>query len=155
MTYQEYRASAQKQFDELPIFWAFSNEQFKKALEERGVSMDERGAVCRLPFNGGFYLKRDAEIIKAYVNREDPLKKLMGSEQFAEEAFYYELCNHEYAINYQGDYDVCSCFGNCEYEEYKAFSHYLKEMGYSDKVVGAYRKAKQRYFKDAEENEWF
>jgi hypothetical protein len=32
-----------------------------------------------------------------------------------ESAFLYEMNNHEYAINWQADWDVCSCFGECEY----------------------------------------
>lgn len=34
MTYQEYREKSQKEFNELPIFFAFSNDQLFKALEE-------------------------------------------------------------------------------------------------------------------------
>lgn len=28
----------------------------------------------------------------------------------------YEMANHEYAINWQGNWDVLSCFGNIKYD---------------------------------------
>ena len=79
----------------------------------------------------------------------------MRDSAFAEEAFYYEMCNHEYGINSQGDWDVCSCFGDCQYSPEKGGKEYLLDMGYGDTAIGAYLRARRRYYRDAEENEWF
>ena len=38
------------------------------------------------------------------------LHTAMKDEDFAEAAFLYEMDNHEYAINWDGDEDVMSCF---------------------------------------------
>ena len=144
MTYKEYTNKRQEEFNALPIFWAFSNEQLEKALAERGVSMDEaKDKVYRYGM-GGFYLKSDSEIIRAYhsVDRNAELRTLMnGNLDFAYEAFEFEMYNHEYPINLEGDYDVCGCFGNCEFAEEKTAIDYLTEMGYSNDVIAQYRKA--------------
>lgn len=150
MTYTEYRDKAQQEFNALPIFWAFSDKQFAEAMNERGLSVTDTDKIYRLG-RSGFYLKTDAPVIKAYFNREDPLPKLMQDHDFAVSAFKYEMDNHEYAINYQGDWDVCSCFtkGTPVYGEDKTYIEYLTEAGMAD-LIPAYREAKRAHFKDAE-----
>lgn len=154
MTYKEYKDIQQKTANELPIFWAFSMDQFKEAMEERGLTVNDTDKIYGLG-GGGYYLKSDAEVIRAYFNRKSILPELMKDPLFAEDAFYSEMCNHEYGINYQGDWDVCSCFGGCEYNSWKSGEDYLKEIGYGDSVIQAYKSAKKRYHKSAEENEWY
>lgn len=79
----------------------------------------------------------------------------MKDKDFAISAFEYEMRNHEYAINWQGAYDVCSCFGHCRYGENKGYTDYLKEIGYSDDVIQCYKEAKKRYYKYCEEHDLF
>jgi hypothetical protein len=62
---------------------------------------------------------------------------------FAYEAFEYEMYNHEYPINWQGDWDVCSCFGECAYSDDKYGTDYLKELGFSEAVIRQYMKAQK------------
>ena len=155
MTYQEYKENKQNELNNLPIFYAFSNEQLEKALNERGLTLDDIDKIYKLGDTGGFYLKKDSETIKAYFSRKAPLKELMETDyEFALSAFNYELDNHEYAINYyQGDWDVCSCFCNCEWSESKDYKDYLTEGGYSQKVIDAYSQASKEHYKRAEN--WF
>ena len=156
MTYVEWRDAKQKEYNALPIFYAFSNEQFREAMEERGLTENDTDKIYKLGSTGGFYLKSDAPIIREYINKDDGLKDLMeGESGFAESAFYYEMQNHEYHINWQADWDVCSCFGDCEYGEDKSYAVYLVEMGYSDNVVKEYRKARSRFLNDADKNGWY
>lgn len=154
MTYKEYREQRQSEFNNLPIFYAFSREQLSRALEKRGLTLEDTDKICSVG-HGGFCLKSDAEQVRAWIKAPDPIHKLMENPAFAEDAFYYEMGNHEYHINWQGDWDVCSCFGSCEYGEDKTYAEYLKEMGYSDEVVAAFRRAKKKFNKDAIENDWF
>ena len=155
MTYEEYKEKRQNECNALPLFFAFSDEQFKEAMEERGLKVTDTDKIYRLGDCGGFYLKSDAEKVRAWLTAEDELPNLMKDKTFAEDAFYYEMCNHEYAINWQGAYDVCSCFGACEYGEMKTGDDYLKEMGYGTETRRAYQSALARYNKDAIDNEWF
>lgn len=63
-------------------------------------------------------------------------------------AFYYEMCNHEYGINWQGDYDTLSVFGRIDYiSEYSdtALPRYFKQLGFSDVQRRAYYAARTEY----------
>ena len=155
MTYEQYKTERQTEFNNLPIFFAFSNEQFEKAMNERGLTSKDTDKIYRFGNTGGFYLRADAPIIKAWLHKDDPLDELMKDPDFAESAFYYEMGNHEYHINYQGDWDVCSCFGDCKYGNYKYYADYLTELGYGEEIIKAYKKAKARFLHDADENDWY
>lgn len=149
MKYQEYKEKRQKEFNALPIFWAFSEKQFAEAMEERGLTEDDTDQIYSLGM-GGYYLRSDADVIREYFNRPDELRELMNEREFAESAFYYEMQNHEYPINWQGDWDVCNCFGSCEYEEGADGAYYLRDMGYDDNVVFAYKRARARIIRDTD-----
>lgn len=158
MTYKEYKDKEQKDFNALPIFWAFGKEQFRTALQERGLTEKDTDQVYSLG-GGGYYLKRDAEVIAIYMlgaqERNDRFRELMNDPKFAEDAFYYEMGNHEYHINWQGDWDVTNCFGSAEYEEGAGGLTYLKRMGYPIEVLQAYERARARFLRDAGENDWY
>ena len=155
MTYAEYKAERQKSANDLPIFFAFSSEQLEEEMNKRGLTTDDTDKIYDIG-NGGFCLKKDANTVSEWFNAKDPLDDLMKDQKFAEDAFFYEMCNHEYGINYQGDWDVCCCFGEePEFKEYKDGPTYLREMGFSDDIVAAYKNAKRKYWEEAIEKEWF
>lgn len=148
MKYTEYKEQQQQEFNALPLFWAYSNEQFEKALNERGIALeDAREYVYKSSALGAFYLKKDASIIKDYFekDRNKELIDIMNNDaDFAREAFEYEMYNHEYPINWQGDYDVASCFGNCVYEEEKTGIDYLQEIGMNSNAIAEFNNARRK-----------
>lgn len=153
MTYEEYRKQRQDEVNALPIFFAFSNKQFEEEMGKRGLTVEDTDKICRI--SGGFCLKSDLGTIKEFVRKPDPLHSLMNDATFAESAFYYEMGNHEYHINWQGDWDVCSCFGSCEYGEDKDYTDYLGEIGYSQDVIAAFGTAKTKFYNACRENDWY
>lgn len=155
MTYKEYKKARQDEFNNLPIFFAFSNEQFKRAMEERGLTENDVDKIYRFGDTGGFFLKKDADVIRNFMNKPDKLNEYMKDPEFAESAFYYEMGNHEYHINWQGDWDVCSCFGDCEYLDDKTYVDYLTELGYTQEIINAFKLAKKRFHSDCIENDWY
>lgn len=154
MTYKEYRKQRQDEVNALPIFWAFSEEQFKEAMEKRGLTVDDTDKIYGVG-GGGMCLLKDKPIIDEFLSKPDPLRELMNDPAFAEDAFYYELGNHEYHINWDGDVDVCGCFCSCKYREDKTYREYLREGGYSQGVIDAFTKARKRFLKDADEKGWY
>lgn len=156
MTYQEWKEKNQKEFNDLPIFFAFGREQFKKAMEERGLTENDTDKIYRLGDSGGFYLRTDSPIIKAFFEKDgDDLRELMKDHDFAVSAFRYEMDNHEYAINYyQGDWEVVGCFSKkpLEYEDDKNYKDYLYEAGLED-LIPEYQEARESHLKAAEA--WF
>lgn len=154
MTYKDYTKKKGAEYSALPIFWAFSEKQLAEALEKRGFTLADAGRVLYRFGNGGFYLKADADVIKEFFSRDHnaELHALMENEPgFAAEAIEYEMLNHEYPINWEGDYDVCSCFGACEYGDSKYGADYLREMGYTEKIVTIYKATARKV---RSEHEW-
>lgn len=152
MTYEEYRDAKQKEINELPLFFAFSNEQLEDHLKNRNAT---RADIYKLGDTGGFYLKKDAPVIRAAFSKKSELQELMKDHEFAVGAFLYEMNNHEYAINdYQGDWEVCCCFceKECEFDDDKTYEEYLTEAGHSD-WIPAYKEAMEKHYKLAES--WF
>jgi len=156
MNYQEYREKRQKEFDELPIFYAFNDKQFEEALAERGLTLNNLDQLYKLPA-GGFYLKKDHEKIKAFFEQPDQLPELMKNFDFAESAFYYEMCNHEYIYNWEADYDVISCFAKITYTGDTSDHErrdYFEQAGWGPETIKAYRAALVRYAADCEKYGW-
>lgn len=151
-TYRDYREAKQGEANNLPLFFAFSNDQLQRALDERKATVKD---ICRVG-NNAFCLKSDLPIIKAYCEKKDPLPELMKNEKFAEDAFRYEMDNHEYAINWQGDWDVVNVFTpkEPEYSEEKDYRDYLREAG-MEYAITAYERARRSHMKMARDNEWF
>lgn len=155
ISYSQWRDHRQEEFNNLPIYWAFSDDQFKRVCEEQNFTADDLVQPDWL--GGGFCRKTDLDRIKEWASQSDGLSELMSDADFAVDAFYYEMCNHEYGINYyQGDWDVITCFvqPEPEYHERYGYKEYLTAAGHED-WIPAYIKARQKYFHDAEENEWF
>ena len=156
MTYQEYKKNKQQAVNELPIFFAFSNEQFEKEMNKRGLTVNDTDKIYKLPGNlGGFYLRKDAQIIKDFFMKKDELEDLMKDHDFAVSAFKYEMDNHEYAINtYQGDWEVVGVFSQkpLEFADDKNYKDYLIEADMED-LIPWYQEARTLHYKDAEE--WF
>lgn len=148
-TYQEYVDRKQEEFNALPIFWAFSQSQFDEAMKKAGLDPADTDKIYAFG-GGGYYKRSDAPKIRDYFRKKNELPELMKDYDFAYDAFRYELGNHEYIYNWEGDYDVCSCFGECEYDDNKTWFDYLKEMGYDETVRKAFYNAMIDYEKRAE-----
>lgn len=151
MDYQQAKVIRQGMVDSLPLMFAFSNEQLEEIVEKAR----ERGTkVCN--FGGGmFCLSEDKEAVLETLRFLDETKsKDMDDYEFAYSAFLYEMNNHEYAINWQRDYDVFSVFWDVEYGEDKYANDYLKEVGADEDTVRAFYDAKRQHMKEAEQWAW-
>ena len=139
MTYKEYTEMRQKGWNELPIRYAFGYEQFYKFLDEEGWNEDD---VVSLGY-GGFTHRDNLPEIKAFIEADD-LAERMKDTDFAYEAFMYEMANHEYHINLEGDYDVCSCFGHIDWAEDDIESYFI-QLGWEPQTVKAYESARRDF----------
>ena len=152
--YEELKQKRQAEFDSLPIFFAFTNESLKEQLAERNATTKDICSIGR----GGFCLKSDIEKIKEFAKKKSEIDELMETDSsFRVEAFIYEMCNHEYAINYyQGNWDVLNVFAEKEliYDDSDDYRDYLKQMNRTE-WIDDYTIARREYYKLCEENEWF
>ena len=140
MKHQAYVELIEKHREELnafPVAYAFNKKQLEEALVKLGAKKEE----CVTVFEHGDIMKKeDAPKFLAMLKRHtDEVKAAMRDEDFAEGAFLYEMDNHEYAINWDGDDDVLRCFG-MDFDD-------LEELG----LMGAYRRARNAHMKHAEE----
>lgn len=100
--YAELKNKIQKEFDEFPFGFAFSNEQFERMKEELGVK--ENSELISIGA-GGFIRKTDEKALDELINgKEKRMKDAIASdptgEGFIKDMFLYELANHEYCITY-------------------------------------------------------
>lgn len=147
MNYQEWKDARQQEFNKLPIFYAFGKAQFEEQLAKRGIKVEDAAKHVVSIGAGGFFLRKDKPVIDAYFEKDDDaeLRAMMENDlDFARDAFEYEMMNHEYPINWEGDYEVCSCFGGVKFSEDKYGKDYLKDLGFSDQVVKTYYKAAKK-----------
>jgi hypothetical protein len=90
------------------------------------------------------YRKEDSDFARhiqdlydAFSVANDPLRDY----EHAYKAFLYEMYNHEYAISWQGDWEVIRCFANVD--GYSA-DDMLPKTGWSDEIKRAYRDASRK-----------
>jgi hypothetical protein len=135
--YLDLQKRQQQELEDFPIAYAFSDKQLEEALEKLGAEKSE----CVTVFGHGDVVKRsDVPDLLAMLKRHTKeLHDALKDKEFAEAAFLYEMDNHEYAINWDGDADVLACFSLDEKK--------LHEMGLDD----AYRNARRAHMKHAQE----
>lgn len=135
--YLDFKKRQQKEFEDFPIAYAFNDKQLEEALEKLGATKDE----CVSVFGHGDIVKREnaKALIKLLERHTKELReKLKEDEEFAEAAFLYEMDNHEYAINWDGDADVLDCFS--------LDWNMLRKFG----LHHAYDRARRQHMKNAE-----
>ena len=161
MKYKDFSNMLQKKANDLPIIFAFSNEQLDKALDDMGLSMkDMKGdKLIRMCF-GAFCLKSELERMRGELDKVDEMKRdFIKDYEQAYDAFMCEMGSHAYHINYQGDWDVLSCFGLdddvCEYGDGKDVDEYMDAMGLSPVTKAAYHDARGDFLRMADEKGWY
>jgi len=100
--YMELKNKIQKEVDEFPMGFAFSNEQFEKMKIELGVKEDSELLSIGA---GGFIRKTDKEAFHELFNNkakrfDEAIAEDKTGEGFIKDMFLYELANHEYCITY-------------------------------------------------------
>ena len=147
-TYQELRTRQQKEVDALPLGFAFSEKQFEEMKAKLGVK--ENSELYRLGSTGGFYRKIDADLIigtfkRHQEERQNAIFTANGINiVYIQSMIYYEMCNHEFAINHDGREEVLEA---CNLTEELLDKH--------SELKNAWNAARKQYYADAERNNWF
>lgn len=134
--YLKLQEKHRKEIEEFPIAYAFNEKQLEEALKKLGVKKEE---CVTLMGHGDIMKKADApKFMKMLKRHTSEVHELLKNEKDAEEAFLYEMDNHEYCINWSGDEDVLACF-SIDVDE-------LDEMG----LRAAYMRARRKHMEHAE-----
>lgn len=107
-SYREMRERQQKEFDKLPLGFAFSDEQFNEMMRKWGLDPEkDLGKICRIG-GSGFIQKKDCAHFRWVLKRQDAeMEAAKASDKdgtgFLYQMFLFELDNHEYG--YTGEYE--------------------------------------------------
>lgn len=136
--YLDLRKKHEKELNDFPMKYAFSDEGLDKALKELDAKEEECTSIIGC---GDVIRKKDVpnwfDMIKRH---KEELDELMEDHDVAYEAFLYEMDNHEYAINWDGDTEVLGCFGMNE--------KILKKKG----LLSEYRRAQAAHYTSMQKN---
>lgn len=104
--------------------------------------------VCYAYFDDRQFVTRHVQM---YEQLKARVKELSDNYEYWKEAFLYEMRNHEYGINWQGDYDVISVFAPVAYGEGRSLADYLKQAGFNETQQKAYMDARYQYMSENHE----
>jgi hypothetical protein len=103
-TYQEINARHRREFESLPIQWAFSDKQFKEGMAALGLTVDDVDQVYKVP-GGGFMKRSEFHLLPEMMSRHhDEMQAAIDQDTtgtgFIFDMFDYELSNHEFIITH-------------------------------------------------------
>ena len=95
----------------------------------------------------------DKSFVEHHVSLYDALEKAWAEHEndfdALKSAFKYEMRNHEYAINWQGNWDVLSVFGQVRYVEGDYdIENYFDQLRFTDVQRRAYYAARSEYLRE-------
>ena len=138
-TYTEMKNRHQAEINAFPIGFAFSNEQFEKEMERLGVSSSKE--LLSIGY-GGFIRKSDKQAYLDLMNKiHDEEKEFKKQDKNLLDMFVYEMKNHEYQFSYDNE-EVLSACG-------------ISPDEINDRIEKIFKKAKKKFFKLCDENDWY
>ena len=104
MKYLKLKEKHQKEVNDFPFGFAFSNEQFKDMMKKFGLKEKDTDKIYSLGA-GSYIRKSDSEAMEQMFARhrkeiENEIQNDKDGTGFIYEMFRYELSNHEYCITY-------------------------------------------------------
>lgn len=94
--YKQLKDQLQKQYDALPIKYAYSEMQFKNMLKQFETETGGRVRLLHID-RGAYILAQDEKLIDEFLESSDrELAEAMKDDDFLYDAFNYELANHEF-----------------------------------------------------------
>lgn len=107
-SYREMRERQQREFNKLPLGFAFSDEQFNEMMRKWGLDPEkDLDKIYRIPA-GGFIQKKDSAHFHEVLDRQEAEMEAAKEADkdgtgFLYQMFLFELDNHEYG--YTGEYE--------------------------------------------------
>jgi hypothetical protein len=141
--YQELKEKHQEEFNNFPMFFAFSNKQFEEGMKKAGLKLTDTDKIYKLGNTGGFYKKTDSAAFEEMNSRHnkamnDAIESDTTGEGFIYDMFRYELSNHEYIITWDLEPTL------------DALCLTADEVNASEKLLHGLRKAKEDYIKNCD-----
>ena len=112
--YKELKNKQEKEINNFPLMFAFSQKQFVEGMEKLGLKETDTEKIISIGA-GGYMKKTDLESFKSmrerhYTERKEAVNNDTDGTGYILDMFSYELSNHEYC--YTGDIsDTLDCLG--------------------------------------------
>jgi len=134
-TYTELKDRQQKEFNDFPMVFAFSDKQFREGMEKLGLDVSDIDKVFKNNY-GGIYRRTDSELLKNILKRHTSeftaaIDKDQDGTGFIFRMFNYELANHEYCYTW----DITDTIN--------ALGLTIEEINKSESLTNGLRLAKQ------------
>ncbi len=100
-----------KQHDHISMFFIGNDNERRKKTKDMLLN---RVGFCYMDKSLASFVDRHYALRDALNMQKE---RVADNYEYQKSAFLYEMWNHEYAINYQGDWDVLSVFGTVSYED--------------------------------------
>lgn len=151
-TYDEYSRKEYFLYNYYPMrtdyisqFRIFRTEEDEKKFEEEVKGMTYNKIGCCYMSDKEF-VKHHIEL---YLQLQKAKENTVNNFEYMQNAFLYEMRNHEYPINYyQRNYDVLSCFGNITYNSEDDFYKYFDELNFTETQRKAYVSARKQCMRE-------
>lgn len=136
------------QKDHISAFWIKGTEQEEEERNEKIANM------IYDPISFAYY--SDEDFVREHIalfDRLQAVKNAMKDDfEYWKSAFKYEMSNHEYAINWQADYDTLRTFGSIQYrgDDENEVRQYFDELHFTETQRKAYRAARREYLQECE-----
>jgi hypothetical protein len=101
MKYLELKQKLEKELNEFPIIFAFTDDGLYRGMATLGLSPDDTHLMTGI--GGGGYVRRTdlPDLLKMQTRHEEELATAMEDDEFLFDAFKYELANHEFGITFE------------------------------------------------------
>ena len=127
-SYRELRDRQQKEFNELPLGFAFSDKQFDEMMGKWGLDPEkDLDKICRIP-GGGFIQKKDHKHYHEVVDRHTAELEAAKRSDTDGTGFLYQMFQDEPDNNkLNAVLDLADAYAEYEYEERKSLKKYSGE----------------------------
>ena len=131
--------------------WFYGSEEERAARQEKIKSM----IFC--PFTSAFFLPEDRDFVSRmetlYHGLHAARNAMENDPEYLKIAILCEMYNHEYGINWQGNWDVLGCFGFIKYNENDNPEPYFDQLKWPQAKRAAFWAARSQYYKEQRERE--
>lgn len=136
------------QVDHISMFQIWHTKQEEQEYREKTAKMVFDPVSFAYYDDAGFV----EEHLKLFGKLEAAKDAMSDNFDYWKTAFEYEMSNHEYALNWQADYDTLSAFGNIHYhgDDGDEITQYFDELRFTDTQRKAYLAARRDYLRKCE-----
>lgn len=156
-SYAEYQRKLRYVMSLFPQRRDYISQWFYGSDAERQTRQEKIKTMIYSPIAMAYFLPEDRDFVSriaSLYNHLSAVKNTMESNaDYLKSAILAEMYNHEYSINWQGNWDVLSCFGRIKYNKSDNPEDYFRQLGWTQEQRSVFWAARAEYVKQQQERE--